>query len=100
MATSTQRRPAVDHELKKERIELRVTASAKQIIQRAVAISGLTTGDLAFEGARRVLEEHDRMVLIFADRETFVDAVMDPPAPTKKLVAALKRHREIFLRPA
>lgn len=96
MATSAQRREAVAHEHKKERIELRVTASAKLIIQRAVAVSGLTTGDLAFEGARRVLEEHERMVLIGADRKAFLDAVMDPPAPTEKLVAALKRHRETW----
>jgi len=94
MATSPHRRQPADHELKKERIELRVTPSAKQLIQRAVAVSGLTTGDLAYEGARRVLEEHERMMLIGADRDAFLDAVMDPPAPTEKLRAALKRHRE------
>lgn len=94
MATSPHRREPADHELKKERIELRVTSSAKQLIQRAVAVSGLTTGDLAYEGARRVLEEHERMMLIGADRDAFLDAVMDPPAPTEKLRAALKRHRE------
>lgn len=96
MATSPQRRQPADQELKKERIELRVTPSAKRLIQRAVAVSGLTTGDLAYEGARRVLEEHERMVLIGADRDAFLDAVMNPPAPTKKLVAALKRHREVL----
>lgn len=93
MATSRRSQP-VDHELKNERIELRVTPSAKRLIQRAVAVSGLTAGDLAFEGARRVLEEHERMTLIGADRDAFLDAVMDPPAPTEKLVAALTRHRE------
>jgi hypothetical protein len=36
-------------ELKKERIELRVAASAKELIQRAMAVSGLTAGDLAYE---------------------------------------------------
>lgn len=87
-------RQAVDHELKNERIELRVTPSAKRLIQRAVAVSGLTAGDLAFEGARRVLEEHERLALIGADRDAFLDAVMDPPVPTEKLLAALKRHRE------
>jgi uncharacterized protein (DUF1778 family) len=34
------------------------------------------------------------MTLIGADREAFLDAVMEPPAPTAKLLAALKRHRE------
>ena len=46
--------------------------------------------------ARRILEEHERMVLIGADRDAFLDAVMNPPAPTGKLVAALKRHREVL----
>ena len=95
MATST-RRSSVGRELKKERIELRVASSAKLVIQRAMAVSGLTAGDLAYEGARRVLEEHERMVLVGADRDAFLAAVMDPPQPTEKLVAALKRHREMM----
>ncbi|HYO12918.1 MAG TPA: DUF1778 domain-containing protein [Thermoanaerobaculia bacterium] len=96
MGTSTPRRKTADHELKKERIELRVAPSAKKLIQRAMAISGLTAGDLAYEGARRVLEEHERMMLIGADREAFLEAVMNPPKPTEKLLAALRRHREVL----
>jgi uncharacterized protein (DUF1778 family) len=93
MARSAHHTEAVDRELKKERIELRVAPSAKQLIQRAMAVSGLTAGDLAYEGARRVLEEHERMVLVGADRDAFLAAVLDPPEPTEKLVAALRRHR-------
>ncbi|MDO8323436.1 MAG: DUF1778 domain-containing protein [Phenylobacterium sp.] len=81
-------------ELKKERIELRVAASAKELIQRAMAVSGLTAGDLAYDGARRVLDEHERMVLTGADREAFLEAVMNPPEPTDRLVAALRRRRD------
>jgi uncharacterized protein (DUF1778 family) len=83
-------------ELKKERIELRVASSAKELIQRAMAVSGLTAGDLAYEGARQVLADHERMVLIGADRDAFLDALLHPPEPAEKLVAALKRHRQIF----
>ncbi|HEX9942708.1 MAG TPA: DUF1778 domain-containing protein [Thermoanaerobaculia bacterium] len=93
MARSVRRKQPADRELKRERIELRVAPSAKLLIQRAMAVSGLTAGDLAYEGARRVLEEHERMVLIGADREAFLEAVQNPPEPTEKLVAALKRHR-------
>jgi uncharacterized protein (DUF1778 family) len=82
-------------ELKKERLELRVAASTKDLIQRAVAVSGLTAGDLAYEGARRVLAEHERLVLIGADQEAFLDALLHPPQPTGKLVAALRRHRKL-----
>ncbi len=93
MAIASSRRTA-PRELKKERIELRVAASAKDLIQRAMAVSGLTAGDLAYEGARRVLDEHERMVLTGADREAFLKAVMAPPQPTERLVAALRRHRD------
>ena len=78
-------------EPKKARMELRVAESARTLIQRAMAVSGLTAGDLAYEGARRVLEEHERMVLIGADRDAFLAAVANPPKPTERLVAALKR---------
>jgi uncharacterized protein (DUF1778 family) len=90
------RRQIVARELKKERLELRVAASAKKLIQRAMAVSGLTAGDLAYEGARRVLEEHERMLLTGADRDAFLEAVMNPPAPTKRLISALKRHRDLM----
>jgi uncharacterized protein (DUF1778 family) len=93
MSVSARRKQPDDRELKKERLELRVSPSAKQLIQRAMAVSGLTAGDLAYEGARRILDEHERMVLIGADKEAFLEAMMNPPEPTEKLVAALKRHR-------
>jgi uncharacterized protein (DUF1778 family) len=100
MTTSSRRKqpgkPSADHELKRERIELRVAGSAKELIKRAMAVSGLTAGDLAYEGARRVLDEHQRMVLTGRDRDVFLEAVANPPAPAKKLVAALRRHRQLF----
>jgi uncharacterized protein (DUF1778 family) len=93
VAGPARRKRSDGRELKRERIELRVAASAKELIQRAMAVSGLTAGDLAYEGSRRVLDEHERMVLAGADRDAFLDAVLKPPAPTAKLIAALRRHR-------
>lgn len=97
MAGPSQRtRAADDREFKTERMELRLAPSAKQVIQRAMSVTGLNAGDLAYEGARRVLEEHERMVLTGADRDAFLDALMNPPEPTNRLVAALKRHRDLL----
>ena len=97
MESSTDlRRTTRAREAKTERMELRLTASAKELIQRASSVTGLAAGDLAYEGARRVLAEHERMVLTGADRDAFLEAVMNPPEPTDELVAALKRHRELF----
>jgi uncharacterized protein (DUF1778 family) len=92
-AVSPRRRP--EAERKTGRLELRVAPSAKALIQRAMAVSGLTAGDLAYEGARRVLDEHERMMLTGADREAFLEAVLNPPEPTEDLIAALRRHRDL-----
>jgi uncharacterized protein (DUF1778 family) len=86
---------ARERERKTARLELRVTPSIRKLIERATAVSGLAAGDLAYEGARRVLEDHDRMVLHGADRDAFLDAIANPPAPSPRLVAALKKHRKL-----
>ncbi len=96
MPTPVRRKQTTNREAKRERLELRIAASAKELIRRATAVSGLTAGDLAYEGARRVLDEHERMVLAGADRDVFLEAVRAPSAPTPRLVDALKRHRALF----
>lgn len=79
-------------EPKSERLELRVTHSAKRVIQRASAVSGLSAADLAYEGARLILDQHERVVLSEADRQVFLRALRNPPRPTARLLSALKRH--------
>jgi uncharacterized protein (DUF1778 family) len=80
-------------------MELRLTASSKKVIERAVELSGLAPSDLAYEAARRVIEDHERFVLRDEDREVFLRAVTHPPAPKPALVAALRRHRTTVRRP-
>jgi uncharacterized protein (DUF1778 family) len=77
------------------RMELRVPPSAKAFIRRAMAISGRSAAELAYEGAKRVLEEHERMVLAGRDREAFLAAVRSQPPPTRRLVSALRRHDKL-----
>ncbi len=83
-------------EYKSERLELRLAPSAKRIIQQAMSVTGLAAGDLAYEGARRLLDEHQRMVLSKSDRDAFLAAIVRKPAPAPRLVEALKRHRNLF----
>lgn len=82
-------------ERKTERLELRVAPSVRKVIEQASAISGLAAGDLALEGARRVLQDHERMRLTGDDRETFLEAVARPPRPRARLVAALRAHGKL-----
>ena len=77
------------------RMELRIPPSAKEVIRRAMALSGRSAGDLAYEGARRVLEEHERMVLTGRDREAFLAAMRKPSPPARRLRAAMRRHDKL-----
>jgi uncharacterized protein (DUF1778 family) len=77
------------------RMELRISPSAKQLIRRAMAVSGQSAAELAYEGARRVIEEHERMVLSGRDREVFLAALRDPAPPSARLVGALRRHDKL-----
>ena len=90
---STPARKSHGREHKTERMELRVAPSVRKMIERATAVSGLAAGDLAYEGARRILEDHERMVLSGEDRAAFLKAVSNPPLPAARLVAALRRYR-------
>jgi len=83
-------------EYKTDRLELRLAPSAKKVIRQAMSVTGLAAGDLAYEGARRLLDEHQRMVLSGADRDAFLAAVSRRPDPSPRLVKALKRHRRLF----
>lgn len=79
-------------EQKTERLELRVSPSVRLVIEEASALSGLAAGDLAYEGARHVLEQHERMRLLGADREVFLSAIARAPRPRPRLVNALREH--------
>ena len=83
-------------EYKTQRLELRLAPSAKKVIQQAMSVTGLAAGDLAYEGARRLLDEHQRMLLSGADRDAFLAAIDRMPDPAPRLVKALKRHRQLF----
>src|ERR1700739_3242111 len=83
-------------EYKTQRLELRLAPSAKRVIQQAMSVTGLAAGDLAYEGARRLLDEHQRTVLSAADQEAFFTAIERKPNPSPRLIKALRRHRALF----
>lgn len=83
------------NERRTERMELRVRPSVKKLIERATVLSGRSLGDLAYEAALRVVDEHERIVLAGRDREQLLELVLNPPPPSPKLVAAIERHRKM-----
>src|SRR6266567_3427632 len=82
---SARRKPtSPKREYKTQRLELRLAPSAKKVIQQAMSVTGLAAGDLAYEGARRILDEHQRMVLSGADREAFLAAIARSTDPSPR----------------
>lgn len=96
MPSTRKKAVSTKREHKTERLELRLAPLAKKVIRQAMSVTGLAAGDLAYEGARRLLDEHQRMVLSGADRDTFLAAIERPNDPSPRLVQALKRHRHLF----
>jgi uncharacterized protein (DUF1778 family) len=83
-----------------ERIEARLSSEAKAVIQRAADISGRSVSDFvvtsALEAATVTIREHGVIVLSARDTETFVEALLNPTGPNEALLAAARRHRELF----
>lgn len=73
------------------RINLRTSADAKALIERAAAYMGTTVSAFmlqnAYEAAKRVVAEHEVIMLTQRDFEVFAEALERPPAP----IGALKR---------
>ena len=96
MPSARKKPSSSNRERKTQRLELRIAPSAKKMIQQAMSVTGLAAGDLAYEGARRLLDEHQRMLLSGADCDAFLAAMDRKPDPAPRLVEALKRHRHLL----
>ncbi len=103
MATSEmsreQPRRATAHHSKparRQRLEARITTEQKDLFQHAADIQGVTLTDFVVASvhaaAARVVQERDVLTLRARDREVFVQALMNPPAPNKRLLAAARRY--------
>ncbi|AUS99424.1 hypothetical protein CLI64_02890 [Nostoc sp. CENA543] len=83
---------------KVERLEARISKEQKELFQRAADIQGRTLTDFVIssvlKAANEVIQEHEIMVLSRQDQEVFVEALLNPPAPSEKLRAAAQRYKQ------
>ena len=83
--------------LRAERLETRVTAEQKTLIERAAALQGRTVTDFVLtsvqDAARRAIEEHHRLALSVRDSEAFVDALLNPKPVNDRLRDTVRRYR-------
>lgn len=79
-----------------------MTAEQKRLLQRAADIAGRSLTDFVLSSAQdaavRTIQQHDVILLSAADQKYFVDALLKPPAPSKKLRSAWRRQPGLGLR--
>jgi uncharacterized protein (DUF1778 family) len=83
-----------------ERLEARVTAEQKALIERAAALQGRTVTDFVLtsvqEAARRTIEEHGQLALSVRDSEAFADALLNPKPVNERLLDTVRRYRGLL----
>ena len=88
----------------RDRAQYRPTAEQKELLVRAAGLTGQTLSDFmrtaVEERAKRVIADHERIVLNERARSTFLSALANPPRPNDRLVALADRYaREVTSRP-
>lgn len=83
---------------KSARFEARLTKAQKTLFMRAAMLTGKSLTEFivasAYENASRTVREHEAMALSIRDREAFVAALLNPPAPSARLRKAARRFRK------
>jgi uncharacterized protein (DUF1778 family) len=82
---------------KQERLEARITPEQKELLQQAAALEGTSLSDFVVRSAQRAAEqtirEHAVITLSVRESQTFVEALLEPPAPNAALRAAVEHYR-------
>jgi uncharacterized protein (DUF1778 family) len=83
---------------KQERLEARVTPAQKRLIERGAALRGTSVTEFvvvsAQEAATTAIKDSEMLSLRDAARETFINAVLNPPAPTEPARRAAERYKK------
>ena len=81
-----------------ERLDARVTREEKEMIETAANLRGTSASDFVRmatkEAALSIIREHEVLTLNEDARRIFVEALLHPPKPNQKAIAAARRYRE------
>jgi len=80
-----------------ERLDARVTREEKEMIETAASLSGTSASDFirlaTRQAALNTIREHEVLTLNDEAKRVFVEALLNPPKPTEKAIAAARRLR-------
>ena len=97
MLATPEREPRTRRAKAEERIDARLPADTKQLIERAAGITGVTLSDFvisrAYEAATAVVHEYDAWTLNRRDSKAFIDSLLNPSEPNEALKAAAERYK-------
>lgn len=86
------------HNSEIERLEARISHEKKNFLKYAADLTGRSLTDFvvnsAYEAATRVIKEHEQIRLSFKDRNIFIQALLNLPAPSKALLSAAKKYKK------
>jgi uncharacterized protein (DUF1778 family) len=81
-----------------QRLETRVTAEQKTLIEYAAALQGRTVTDFVLtsvqDAAHRAIENHQQIKLSVRDTQAFVEALLNPKPVNRRLRDTVRRYRE------
>lgn len=81
-----------------ERLDARVTREEKEMIETAASLRGTSASDFVRmatkEAALRAIREHEVLTLNEKARRVFVEALLNPPKPNERAIAAARRLKE------
>jgi uncharacterized protein (DUF1778 family) len=84
--------------MRDERLEARVTREEKEMMETAASLSGASTSDFIRMATRQTalntIREQEVLTLNEAAKRAFVEALLHPPKPDEKAVAAARRLKE------
>jgi uncharacterized protein (DUF1778 family) len=86
------------HTFNTQRLEARISSDKKKLLKNAAELTGRTLTDFvvhsAYEAAVRIIQEYQQLHLSINDREIFIQALLNPPAPSVNLLKAVKKYRK------
>jgi len=87
---------ATNSQYRDERIDIRVNSESKSLFLKAAELSGQNLSAFVVDAVRkqaiRVLDEYDKILLNNRDRDTFLNALANPPAPGNALRRAAEKY--------
>jgi uncharacterized protein (DUF1778 family) len=84
---------------KRARLEARLTEKQKALFQHPADLTGRSLTDFvissAHEVASRTVREHEVLTLRGRDRQVFINALLKPMSPNRRLRQAVGRYKKI-----